>query len=323
MCALVLSLTASFAPDARAQREAMTVSILRRTAVHTNPSYASPTIAFLNPSTFQVTQLKVDDGFVRLLLRQIDRRSPSGGYGYIAAEDVAIDSGTTTTVAAQRDTASRARVAAATPDRTAPAAATPAPAVVPARRAGEIVVRPEAPPPSPSGVDSPDLFFLKQGPLAVVLQRPMSYRIGGTGDSIVVPAGFVAEFTSIPRALWTALSPVGEQQRAAIAHDYLYWFQPCEREEADNLLMIAMREGGVSDLQRGAVYAGVRLQGGDVWNANRAARDRGDLRVVPTGVTPTAQESWSDYRARLGRAEIRGTPGRMPRQAYCEHGKAR
>ena len=98
MCALFLSsLTLAFAREARAQGQPMTVSILRRTAVYTNPSYASPTIAFLNPSTFEVTQLRVDDGFVRLLLRQIDRRSRTSGYGYIAARDVAVDSGTTAT----------------------------------------------------------------------------------------------------------------------------------------------------------------------------------------------------------------------------------
>ena len=100
ICALLLSSHIAFASDARAQSAPMTVTILRRTAVHTNPSFAAPTIAFLNPSTFEVTQLRVDDGFVRLLLRQIDRRSASG-YGYITAADVAVDSGATNTVAAR------------------------------------------------------------------------------------------------------------------------------------------------------------------------------------------------------------------------------
>ncbi len=189
-------------------------------------------------------------------------------------------------------------------------------------RVAEIIVRPDAPPPPPNGIDSPDLYFLKQGPLAAVLQRPMSFQIGRTRDSIIVPAGFVTEFASIPRVLWSELSPVGEHTLAAIVHDYLYWFQPCERQEADNLLMIAMRDGGVSDLQRGAVYTGVRMGSADAWNANGAARDRGDLKVVPVQVRPTAQESWSDFRARLGKADIRGTPGRMPRQKFCEYGKS-
>ena len=350
LCALVLSsFTVSLAREARAQRETMTVEVLRRTAVKANPSYASPTLGFLNPTLLAVTQVRVVDGFVQLPLRQIDRTWPATGYGYIAAADVAVDSGTTSTVVARTDTVARARPAAAAPNAPATVAPTTPVTVVPARAdtaaparrdtmsvmkvdtvfhpttrgTGELLVRPESPPPSPAATDSPDLHFLKKGPLAAVLQRPMSYRIGSTRDSIVVPAGFVAEFTSVPRALWSELSPVGEHTLAAIVHDYLYWFQPCEREETDNLLMIAMRERGVADLQRGAVYAGVRLGSADAWSANRAARDRGDLRIVPTQVPPTAQESWSDYRARLGKADIRGTPGRMARQSFCELGKAR
>lgn len=341
MFALVLSsFTISIAREARAQDGAITVSILRRTAVRTAPSTTSPTIAFVNPSTFEVTQVRADGAFVRLLLRQIDRGRSASGYGYVAAADVAVDSGTTSTAAARTDTPVRAPTATAVPARPDTATAARPAAVVPARsdtttvaraevaprtatqRATEIVVRPDALPQSPTGVDSPDLYFLKQGPLSAVLQRPMSYQIGKTRDSITVPAGFVTEFASVPRSLWSELSPVGEHELASIVHDYLYWFQPCEREETDNLLMIAMMSDGVSDLKRGAVYTGVRMGSTDAWNANRVARDRGDLKIVPTQVRPTAQESWSDFRARLGKADIRGTPGRMPRQKYCDYGKS-
>src|SRR5512140_732603 len=93
MCALFLSsLTASISRDARAQAEPMTVTILRRTAVRTAPSTGAPTIANVNPATFEVTQFELKSGFVRLPLREIDRRRPSSGYGYIDTVDVAIDS---------------------------------------------------------------------------------------------------------------------------------------------------------------------------------------------------------------------------------------
>jgi hypothetical protein len=343
--ALVLSsFTASISREARAQDATMTVTILRRTPVRANPSYAATTIGFLNPSTIGVTQLKVDDGFVRLPLRQIDRRWPATGYGYIAAVDVDVDSGTTHTQArAGTDSAPRLRPAAVTVDPTRPgtAAASRPAAVVPTRsdtttmgrsdivasrtttpNSTDLIVRPDAPPQTPNGVDSPNLSFLKQGPLTAILQRPISFQFGNTKDSITVPAGFVTDFTSVPRALWPELSPAGEHQRAAIVHDYLYWFQPCEREEADNLLMIAMKQNGMPDLQRGAVYAGVRIGSADIWNANRVARDRGDLKIVPPQIRPTAQESWSDFRTRLGKADIRGSPGRMPRQKFCDYGRA-
>jgi hypothetical protein len=306
ICALVLcSLAAPVARVAQAQDATVTVTILRRTPVRANPSAVATTIGLLNPSTIGVTQIKLEDGYVRIPLRQIDRRWPARGYGFIDAADVDVDSGATRPVARTRpDSAVRARSAqvGAAPGRTD----TPAPGL----------------PSAAVPVDSPDLSFLKTGPLTAIVQRPISLPIGTTGDTITVPAGYVAEFSSIPRSLWTELSPTGEHARVAIVHDYLYWFQPCEREEADNLLMSAMKQAGISDLKRGAVYGGVRIGSADAWNANAAARDRGDLKIVPPQIRPTPQESWSAFRTRLGRADIRGTPGRMPRQKYCDYGKS-
>jgi hypothetical protein len=333
ICTLVLSLVV--AREVRAQRDTVLVTVLRTTALKSAPSITARTIVIVNPTTFGATKLRVVDGFLRLRVDQIVRTKPSTGQlGYLAIADVDVDSGTTTappapvasapapTVAAVRPRTDSA--IAARPD-TAPAKTTTRTAAVNAGavpRPGELVMRPGAAPPAPSATDSPELHFLKQGALTAIVQRPIVYRFGSSRDSVVVPAGFAADFTSVPRSLWAELSPVGERARAVVVHDYLYWFQPCEREEADNLLMIAMKQESVPDLQRGAVYAGVRIAGEEVWNANRAARDGGELRVVPTGVAPTALESWTEFRERLGRADIRGTPGRMPRQPYCELGKS-
>jgi hypothetical protein len=116
--ALVLSsFTAAIAREARAQAAPSTVTILRRTPVRTAPSDLASTIVYLTPSTFEVTQFRVHGGFVRLLRRDIDRRSTSRGYGYIATVDVAIDSASTDTVStrtagvtsSRSDTASRTR----------------------------------------------------------------------------------------------------------------------------------------------------------------------------------------------------------------------
>lgn len=118
ICALVLSsFTVSATREARAQGTPTTVTILRRTALRTAPSTSASAIAFLNPSTFAVTQPRVFDGFVRLLLNQIDRRQYTSGYGYIAAVDVDIDSGTTDTARAGADTLVQARPAPVAPSR--------------------------------------------------------------------------------------------------------------------------------------------------------------------------------------------------------------
>jgi len=328
----LLSLTAL--SEVRAQNDTVLVTVLRPTAVKSAPSTTARTIVIVNPTTFGATQLRVVDGFLRVRVDQIVRKKASTGQlGYIALADVDVDSGSAEpavgsaepAVAQPELPAARPELPAARPEPPV-ARAEPArpPAVAPGvPRAGELVIRPNAPASMPAAADTPELDFLEKGSLAAIVRRPIAFQIGTGGDSIVVPAGFVADFASVPRALWAELSPVGDHARAVVVHDYLYWFQPCEREEADNLFMLAMTQHGVSDLRRGAVYAGVRIAGEDAWNASGAARDRGELRIVPTGVTPTAAESWSDFRTRLGRADIRGTPGRMPRQPYCELGKTR
>ena len=132
ICALVMSFAASAAREARAQAQKVAITILRRTAVRTAPSTNASTIAFLNPSTFEVTQVRVNNGFVRLLLNQIDRRRTANGYGYIAAVDVAVDSVTTATARARPDTAARARPATVAPSRPDTAVAR-TPAAVPAQ----------------------------------------------------------------------------------------------------------------------------------------------------------------------------------------------
>jgi hypothetical protein len=58
---------------------------------------------------------------------------------------------------------------------------------------------------------------------------------------------------------WSAdLSPNGKYSKAAIVHDYLYWTQGCTREQADNLLDIAMKESNVSFVT-GAACTAARL----------------------------------------------------------------
>jgi hypothetical protein len=141
MCALVLSsFTLSPVREARAQSEPTAVTILRQTPLRTAPTTSASTIAFLNPSTFAVTQFKVTDGFVRLLLHEIDQRQPTKSYGYVAVADVDIDSGTTTTAPSAAPPAvtspAVASPAVTAPSVTAPSVTSPAvtaPAAAPAR----------------------------------------------------------------------------------------------------------------------------------------------------------------------------------------------
>jgi hypothetical protein len=134
-----------------------------------------------------------------------------------------------------------------------------------------------------------------------VLMENLIYQIGQTSTVIVVPKGFVTDFASIPQAFWSfGLSAHGRYSKAAIVHDYLYWTQGCSREQADNLLMIAMKESSVDTGQRIAIYEGVRLGGGQPWLNNADERQKGMIRIVPEAALGFGPEVvWRDYRSTL------------------------
>jgi hypothetical protein len=62
-----------------------------------------------------------------------------------------------------------------------------------------------------------------------VVVSDLTYQIGRTSYVITVPAGFVTDFASTPRAIWAVLPPFGTYQLAAVVHDFLYWDQGCTR----------------------------------------------------------------------------------------------
>ncbi len=154
-----------------------------------------------------------------------------------------------------------------------------------------------------------------------VLMENLRYQIGQTSTVIVVPRGFVTDFASIPQAFWSfGLSAHGRYSKAAIVHDYLYWTQGCSREQADNLLMIAMKESSVDSGQRFAIFEGVRLGGGQPWLNNADERKRGLVRVVPeTSLDFGPEVLWHDYRTTLAASVLTELPvAEAP--AYCVFG---
>jgi hypothetical protein len=107
------------------------------------------------------------------------------------------------------------------------------------------------------------------------------YRYEISGQSIVIPRGFVTDFASIPPKLQSVLRAHGRYSRAAIIHDFLYWAQPCSRRQADNIMRLVMRRSGVDALQLTTIFKAVDWFGKAAWNGNRALRDRGVPHVVP------------------------------------------
>lgn len=173
------------------------------------------------------------------------------------------------------------------------------------------------PPPSPS------FKFFPVGDFTAILIEDMVYKIGRSNEQIVVPAGFVTDFASIPRALWSYLPPTGDYKLAAVVHDYLYWTQPCTKDQADNLFAIAMAEQGVPTVSRAVVYGGVVAAGFASWEGNR--KQRGDS--VPRFLTPPQRAipnvSWVNYRRTLMSRGVRGDPNPLrPVPSYCALGNS-
>lgn len=120
------------------------------------------------------------------------------------------------------------------------------------------------------------------------LLKSFDYHLGAPDGSerVVVPAGFVTDFASVPRGLWNLLPPTGPYGKSAVIHDYLYQHRlvRCqfgavgefervrlvERDEADEIFHEGMIVLGVRRLVRLPVYVGIRVGGWWAWSRYRA-----------------------------------------------------
>lgn len=178
---------------------------------------------------------------------------------------------------------------------------------------------PPPPPPAPDPIPPVPQVEFADG-VYQMLYAPMTWFIGDSGVPIVVPAGFVHDNASIPKVFRSLLDTHGPYGKAAIVHDYLYWTQLCTRLQADNLLMVAMEESNVPVMTRREVYYGVRLGGNSAFEANRAERMAGGLRVVPEGLRELpATATWGEYLAQLRDQGVHDPD--LPASAdYCRFG---
>jgi len=156
-----------------------------------------------------------------------------------------------------------------------------------------------------------------------MLVEDLTYFIGNSGLSITVPKGFVTDFASIPQSLWSlGLSPHGRYSKAAIVHDYLYWSQGCTKKQSDNILLIAMKESGVSPIQEIAIYEGVSAGGGSSWESNKDQKMKKLPRIIPAEYWKfPADATWKDYREYLVSKKVRD-PSFPENPPYCQLGNS-
>lgn len=138
-----------------------------------------------------------------------------------------------------------------------------------------------------SFTDALDVEFIDGTNWRVI--HPFVYDIGdvGSGQSVVIPAGFITDFASIPRGLWNILPPTGGYGKAAVVHDYLYrggyittlignveTHKDPTRAETDGILKEAMAVSNVDALTRWTIWAGVRVGGHFAWTKGHDVRTK-------------------------------------------------
>jgi hypothetical protein len=151
-----------------------------------------------------------------------------------------------------------------------------------------------------------------------VLTQALRYQIEQTAFVIVVPAGFVTDFASTPRGLWSVLPPTGRYQLAAVVHDFLYWDQACSREQADAVFRVAMSESSVKPLERDLMWQAVRRFGQSAWDQNAAGKRDGRPRIIPPAdMSIPALVTWAEYQAQLIMKGVRPAPTPIKTPSYC------
>lgn len=106
-----------------------------------------------------------------------------------------------------------------------------------------------------------------------VLREPFAC-VSEQFGTIIIPAGFMSDFASIPRAaLWYLDDDSPEILFGSLVHDYLYSLKGAlpersvTRQQADDLLRDSMLSCGASRLQAAVVCTAVRTFGKSYWNS--------------------------------------------------------
>lgn len=99
---------------------------------------------------------------------------------------------------------------------------------------------------------------------------------------IVIPAGFIYDLASVPRVVWSLISPLDLGEIGALLHDWIYRHagripyplrpdgmicneEPYTRSEADDLFRRVMIHDQVKARHRRWAYTAVRVAGWQAW----------------------------------------------------------
>lgn len=162
----------------------------------------------------------------------------------------------------------------------------------------------------------PAVRWFTDQPRQYVLVEPFKYVAPLSGEVIVVPAGFVTDFASIPGPLQRAFGP-SIHDLPAVVHDYLYWRQSCSRTQADAIFYVALQRVGVSTLDRFWIRVGLMARGEAAYSENALARRQGLPRIIPATELEIPVTTWVKFRDDMRRRRVRlDAPDPKP-PAYC------
>lgn len=82
------------------------------------------------------------------------------------------------------------------------------------------------------------------------------------GDTMKISIGFVTDFASVPRRLWSFVAPIGCYNIASLIHDYIYTKHNYSRSFADNEFLLWLNLLSPKNRVRNKVmYYSVKLLG--------------------------------------------------------------
>ena len=103
------------------------------------------------------------------------------------------------------------------------------------------------------------------------LLNQFRYQLRKSCEIITVPAGFITDFASIPRALRAVITGHDNTKKPAVIHDFDYRTKFCVRTRkcVDKIFLMSMKESGVPRWKRYMAYWGVRAGGWASWKSGK------------------------------------------------------
>lgn len=103
------------------------------------------------------------------------------------------------------------------------------------------------------------------------LLKGFEYHVGylGSDERIIVPAGFITDFASVPKLFWPIIDPIGKHGKAAVIHDYCYYTACYQRIRSDQIFLEGMEVLNVEEWKRQAMFHAVVCFGWWAWYKHR------------------------------------------------------